>query len=93
MRKHTTQEKHKIPYTRIDASVKSFLTPRFWSVVIVFAPFFGLLAVASGLRYDTFRCHDFFHAASMASALELRVQPCFHNPGNQGIVHQHSRQA
>ena len=30
-----------------DASVKSTLPPRFWSVATVFATFFGLLAVAS----------------------------------------------
>ena len=30
-----------------DASVKSTLPPRFWSVDIVFAAFFGLLAVTS----------------------------------------------
>ncbi|MCK5271004.1 MAG: hypothetical protein KAJ52_00440 [Sedimentisphaerales bacterium] len=34
---------------RIDASVKSTLPPRFWSVAVVFAAFFGLLAVASEL--------------------------------------------
>ncbi len=33
-----------------DASVKSSLPPGFWSVGIVFWPFFGLLAVASKFR-------------------------------------------
>jgi len=32
-----------------DASVKSTLPPRFWSVAVVFAAFFGLLAVAPHL--------------------------------------------
>ena len=31
----------------MDASVKSTLPPRFWSVATVFAAFFGLLTVAS----------------------------------------------
>jgi len=31
----------------MDASVKSILPPRFWSVGVVFAAFFGLLTVAS----------------------------------------------
>ncbi|MCK5269260.1 MAG: hypothetical protein KAJ46_00690 [Sedimentisphaerales bacterium] len=33
--------------TKSDASVKSTLPSRFWSVAVVFAAFFGLLAVAS----------------------------------------------
>jgi hypothetical protein len=32
---------------KMDASVKSTLPPRFWSVGSAFAAFFGLLAVAS----------------------------------------------
>jgi hypothetical protein len=40
----------KLQNCKIDASVKSILPARFWSVAVVLAAFFGLLAVASRLR-------------------------------------------
>ena len=46
VRKYSPPEKLAL-FGNKDASVKSTLPPRFWSVGVAFAVFFGLLAVAS----------------------------------------------